>query len=95
MDTEILKKLYKITQSGIIGVEEIVKKVKDKCLEKLMLDQKKDYLVIQNDILNILKKDNIMPKSIDTLKRISNDIEMITQFVDELNLDNSLFKKEV
>ncbi len=29
------------------------------------------------------------------IKRISGDIEMITQFVDELNLDNDLFKREV
>ena len=29
------------------------------------------------------------------IKKISDDVEMITQFVDELNLNNNLFKKEV
>ena len=31
----------------------------------------------------------------DTLKKITEEIETITQFVDELNLDNTLFKREV
>jgi hypothetical protein len=30
----------------------------------------------------------------ESIKKISNEIEVITQFVDELNLENDLFKKE-
>lgn len=47
-------------------------------------------------------KDSFEPESVfreideeKTKTRISGEIEMITQFVDELNLDNTLFKKEV
>ena len=47
-------------------------------------------------------KDSFEPESVfktineeETIARISNDINIITQFVDELNLDNNLFKKEV
>lgn len=47
-------------------------------------------------------KDSFEPGSIfkkineeETIKKISDEIETITQFVDELNLDNNLFKKEV
>ena len=47
-------------------------------------------------------KDSFEPDSVfkeineeEIVKRISGDIEMIAQFVDELNLDNDLFKKEV
>lgn len=47
-------------------------------------------------------KDSFEPESVfkeineeEIIPRISKDIEMITQFVDELNLDNDLFKKEV
>ena len=47
-------------------------------------------------------KDSFEPGSVfkeineeETIKRIAADVEMITQFVDELNLDNELFKKEV
>ena len=47
-------------------------------------------------------KDSFEPNSVfkkineeELIKKISGDIEMITQFVDELNLDNDLFKKEV
>ncbi len=48
------------------------------------------------------KKNSFEPGSVfkeineeETIERISHEIEMITQFVDELNLDNDLFKKEV
>ena len=75
-------------------------------IEKLYeLNKGKLLLCFVNNRLHIGiydNKDSFEPgtvfKKIDeekTLKRISNDIEMITQFVDELNLDNSLFKKEV
>lgn len=47
-------------------------------------------------------KDSFEPESVfkkineeETIKRVAGDIETITQFVDELNLDNDLFKKEV
>ncbi len=47
-------------------------------------------------------KDSFEPDSVfkeineqEIIKRISGDVEMIAQFVDELNLDNDLFKKEV
>ena len=47
-------------------------------------------------------KDSFEPESVfktineeETIARISNDIDMITQFVDQLNLENNLFKKEV
>ena len=47
-------------------------------------------------------KDSFEPNSVfkkineeEVIKRISGDVEMIAQFVDELNLNNDLFKKEV
>lgn len=47
-------------------------------------------------------KDSFEPGSVfkpideeETMKKISGEIETITQFVDELNLENDLFKKEV
>lgn len=46
-------------------------------------------------------KDSFEPGSVfkqineeESIKKISNEIEVITQFVDELNLENDLFKKE-
>jgi len=47
-------------------------------------------------------KDSFEPGSVfkeiheqEAIEKISNEIKVITQFVDELNLDNTLFKKEV
>ena len=34
-------------------------------------------------------------KNFDDMNNISKDIKLITNFVDELNLDNDLFKREV
>ncbi len=59
---------------GIIGVDEVVKKVEDSCLEKLMLDQKKDYMVVKKDIRDLLDEYEEDPKKIGGMTRVSNDI---------------------
>ena len=73
-DVEILNHIYFIVDIGVIGIEEVVKKVSDKCLEKLMLDQKKDYLVIRQDIQKLLEEYEEKPKKVGPLTRMSNDL---------------------
>lgn len=73
-DVDLLNKMYRIVEMGIIGVEEVVKRVEDSCLEKLMLDQKKDYMVIKKDIRDLLDLYEEDPKKISTMQRVSNDI---------------------
>lgn len=66
--------MYRIVEMGIIGVDEVVKKVEDSCLEKLMLDQKKDYMVVKKDIRDLLDEYEEDPKKIGGMTRVSNDI---------------------
>lgn len=73
-DIEILNKIYKIVDMGIIGIEEVIEKIEDKCLEKVMLDQKKDYMVIRTDVKNLLMEYEEDPKKINPVVRLSNDI---------------------
>lgn len=73
-DIEVLNKMYKVVDMGIIGIEEVIKKVDDSCLEKVMLDQKKEYLVVRSDIKNLLDEYEEDPKGISTMARVSNDI---------------------
>ena len=73
-DIEILNHLYLIVDIGVIGIEEVVKKVNDVCLEKLMLEQKKEYLVLRCDITNLLSEYEENPKKIGPLTRMSNDL---------------------
>lgn len=73
-DVDILNKMYRIVEMGIIGVDEVVKKVEDSCLEKLMLDQKKDYMVVKKDIRDLLDEYEEDPKKIGGMTRVSNDI---------------------
>jgi len=73
-DVDILNKMYRIVEMGIIGILEVVKKVEDSCLEKLMLDQKKDYMVVKKDIRDLLDEYEEDPKKIGGMTRVSNDI---------------------
>lgn len=73
-DIDALNKIYKVVDMGIIGIEEVIKKVEDSCLEKLMLDQKKEYVVIKRDVKNLLDDYEENPKKISPVARISNDI---------------------
>lgn len=73
-DINVLNKMYKVVDMGIIGIEEVIKKVDDSCLEKVMLDQKKEYLVIRGDLKTLMDEYEEDPKGISPAARISNDI---------------------
>ena len=73
-DIEILRHIYFIVDFGIIGITEVIEKVSNPCLEKIMLDQKKEYLVLRNDIKNLLEEYDEKPKNLGPLTRISNDL---------------------
>ena len=85
---------YIITPSLMERIERLEEKNKGKMLF-CFVDNRLHVGIYDN-------KDSFEPGSVfkkideeQVIKRISGDIETITQFVDELNLDNTLFKKEV
>ena len=85
---------YIITPSLMTRIEKLDDMTKGKIL-LCFIDNRLHIGIYDN-------KDSFEPPSVfkeineqETMERISGDIEMITQFVDELNLDNELFKKEV
>ena len=85
---------YIITPSLMTRIEKLDDMTKGKLL-LCFIDNRLHIGIYDN-------KDSFEPTSVfeeineqETMERISGDIEMITQFVDELNLDNELFKKEV
>lgn len=73
-DIEILNELKKIIDMGIIGIEEVVKKVNNPSLEKVMIDEKKEFRVLKDDIMNFLNEYDEKEDSIGIVTRISNDI---------------------
>lgn len=73
-DIEILNKIYKVVDMGIIGIEEIIKKVDDSCLEKTLIDQKKEYLVIRSDTRKLLDKYEEDPKKVGKVTKLSSEI---------------------
>ncbi len=85
---------YIITPSLMDRIEKLKETVKGKFL-LCFIDNRLHIGLYDN-------KDSFEPtnvfKAIDeeeTIARIANEVNIITQFVDELNLDNNLFKKEV
>lgn len=73
-DIEVLNRLYKVVDMGIFGVEEVIKKVEDPCLEKLMIDQKKEYAIIRSDIKKFMDEYEEDPKGINPVVKMSNDL---------------------
>ena len=85
---------YIITPSLMERIERLDEKNKGKLLF-CFIDNRLHIGIYDN-------KDSFEPGSVfkrideqEIIKRISGEIETITQFVDELNLENNLFKKEV
>ena len=85
---------YIITPPLMERIERLAEKNKGKLLF-CFIDNKLHIGIYDN-------KDSFEPGSVfkqineeETLNKISEEIETITQFVEELNLDNDLFKKEV
>ncbi len=73
-DIETLNKAYRVVDIGIIGIVEVIKKVENACLEKIMLDQKKEYLIIRQEIEKLLATYGEEPKRISKMMRLSNDL---------------------
>lgn len=85
---------YIITPSLMSKIEKLAQMTKGKLL--LCFIDNRLHIGIHDN------KDSFEPPSVfkkideaEMIHEISKDIELITQFVDELNLDNNLFKKEV
>ena len=53
-DLEVLNNIYSIVDMGVIGIDNVISKIKDKSIEKLFIDQKKEYNLLRVEAKKIL-----------------------------------------
>ncbi|MBE6140052.1 MAG: hypothetical protein E7172_00705 [Firmicutes bacterium] len=70
-DIDVLNNIYKIVDMGIIGIDNVIMKIKDKCLEKIFIDQKKEYNSIKILALRLLNEYDETAKGIGKMAEIS------------------------
>lgn len=68
---EFLNYIYQNAEMGIVGIEDIITKVKDEKFEKLLQEQKSDYENICKEAINILKKYGKEQKELNKMAKMS------------------------
>lgn len=70
-EVEFLNYIYKNAEMGIIGIDNIIAKVKDEDFEKLLNNQKEEYNNICKEAESILKKYGKSNEEVGTMAKIS------------------------
>ena len=68
---EFLNYIYQNAEMGIVGINDIVSKVKDEEFESLLNEQKSDYENICNEAIEILKKYGKEQQELNKMAKIS------------------------
>ena len=71
-DIELLNTVYNIVDMGIKGIDDVLNKINDLCLEKVILDQKKEYNIIRVEAMHLLEKYDEKPSGISKIIEMSN-----------------------
>lgn len=69
-EIEFLNYIYQNAQMGIIGIDNIMKEIKDKKMMKLMKEQEKDYQAICIEATKLLNKKDEDEKSIGAMAKM-------------------------
>ena len=90
-DLEVLNNIYSIVDMGVIGIDNVISKIKDKSIEKLFIDQKKEYNLLRVEAMKILtdldKEVKKPPKIAEIGSSIKTDMELLKD-----DSDNNIVK---
>lgn len=73
-EVEFLQYIYKNAEMGVIGIDNIIIKVKDEQFEKLLNDQKKEYQNICAETEDILKKYGKQNEEVGVVAKVSTKV---------------------
>ena len=84
-EVEYLNYIYKNAEMGVIGINDIITKVKNEKFEKLLTKEKEEYQEICKEVCDVLKKYGKQNEEIGTMAKMS------TKMMTEMSLmkDNS------
>lgn len=73
-DIEVLNNIYSIVDMGVLGIDNVIDKITDKSIEKLFIDQKKEYNLLRVEAMKILTELDKKPKSTSKFAEIGSNI---------------------
>ncbi len=73
-EVEFLQYIYKNAEMGVIGIDNIIIKVKDEQFEKLLNDQKKEYQNICSETEDVLKKYGKQNEEVGVVAKVSTKV---------------------
>ena len=73
-DIEVLNNIYSIVDMGVLGIDNVIDKITDKSIEKLFIDQKKEYNLLRVEAMKILADLNVKPKNTPKIAEIGSNI---------------------
>ncbi len=73
-EKEVVLKLYHNVYMGIIGIECITDKIKERPLLKIILAQKSEYENLKNELLNLCEEYHVLNKDISPLAKVSSEM---------------------
>ena len=73
-DLEVLNNIYKIVDMGIIGIDNVLTKISSSALEKVFIDERKEYNLIRIDAIKLLGDYEEKPKGISKMAEVSSTI---------------------
>lgn len=73
-DIEVLNNIYSIVDMGVLGIDNVIDKITDKSIEKLFIDQKKEYNLLRVEAMKILTNLDAKPKSTSKIAEIGSNL---------------------
>jgi len=73
-EVEFLNYIYKNAEMGVIGIDNIIKKVQDEKFENVLKTQREEYVSICSEASNILKKYGKQNEEAGTMAKVSTKV---------------------
>lgn len=73
-DLELINNIYKIADMGIIGIDNVLTKIQNNVLEKIFIDERREYNLIRIDAIKIIGDYEEKPKGISKMAEVSSTI---------------------
>ena len=73
-DLEVINNIYKIADMGIIGIDNVLTKIQNNALEKIFIDERREYNLIRIDAIKIIGDYEEKPKGISKMAEVSSTI---------------------
>lgn len=90
-DIELLNNIYKIVDMGIIGIDNVLAKIENPALEKIFLDERREYNLIRIDAIKLLGDYETKPKGISKMAEVSST--MMTEMDLMMNTNDNKITK--